>query len=567
MTDHELLRIITFLERVRLPFQELVPIAEEDATWNMLLYLVRNHLAGTPVAISTLASVAQVPHATAMRRIHALLESGDIVKKNASDTGKRFLLLPSRPLLESFIQYARKIKFLLAETFGLRAKTDSDEDFYFGGSYFAAQIIPPPQLIESLFRGRREIKFLLNDDNYFLSMRNMWADFRNNMASRRNFDLRKLPQLHDCLIENSRREVSEYDIVAVNAPWLGEAVKKNLVIPLDSHINAATVSPLDFHPSVWSMGTWRGRQFGIPIYCTIELLAARSDLFGRDGVDYPNTFEKTVAAAKHFHAPAKDRFGIAWNGGRGMPIASTFMFLMGCCGESILRIPKASLAMGVDEARGEQLRPQIQSEAGLRVLDYLHKLKEVSPPDILEMDWDRRTTSFLSGQTALAYCWTVRAARFETDVNSAVKRRVSYLPQPRGPGGASNNPIGGFLLCIPSNLPPERIELAFEAIAWMTSPEAMKANVQNGFPVAPRFSVSADPEAAATSPIVSVVDKLAKLGMLKAWPRPPVPEYLALEAILGEEIHRALRREVGDPEALRSAQAQVDHVMHAAGYY
>ena len=83
----------------------------------------------------------------------------------------------------------------------MRAKTDSDEDFYFGGSYFAAQIIPPPRLIESLFRGKREIKFLLNDDNYFLSMRNMWADFRNNMASRKNFDLRKLPQLHERLIE------------------------------------------------------------------------------------------------------------------------------------------------------------------------------------------------------------------------------------------------------------------------------------------------------------------------------------------------------------------------------
>ena len=61
---------------------------------------------------------------------------------------------------------------------------------------------------------------------------------------------------------------------------------------------------------------------------------------------------------------------------------------------------------------------------------------------------------------------------------------MTYLPQPRGPGGASNNPIGGFLLCVPSNLPADRIELAFEAIAWMTSPEAMKANVQNGFPVA-----------------------------------------------------------------------------------
>ena len=127
--------------------------------------------------------------------------------------------------------------------------------------------------------------------------------------------------------------------------------------------------------------------------------------------------------------------------------------------------------------------------------------------------------------------------------------------------------MGGFLLCIPSNLPEERIELAFEAIAWMTSPEAMKANVQNGFPVAPRFSVSADPEAAATSPIVSVVDKLAKQNLLKGWPRPPVPEYLALEAILGEEIHRALRGEVSDRTALRNAQMEADKVMHAAGYY
>src|SRR3984885_3041133 len=567
MTEHELLRIIAFLERVRQPFQELVPIAEEDATWNLLLFLIRNHLTGTPVAISTLASVAKAPHATAMRPIHALIERGDILQDPLGEGSKRFKLRPSEALLESFIQYARRIKFLLAETFGLRSKTDSDEDFYFGGSYFAAQIIPPPRLIDSLFRGKREIKFLLNDDNYFLSMRNMWADFRNNMASRTNFDLRKLPQLHERLIENSKRDVSEYDTVAINAPWLGEAVKKNLVIPLDSHIKAAAISPLDFHPSVWSMGAWRGQQFGIPIYCTIELLAARSDLFQKDKYDYPTTFEKTVAAAKHFHAPAREGYGIAWNGGRGMPIASTFMFLMGCCGESILRIPKTSLAMGVDEAKGEQLRPQIQSDAGLRVLDYLHKLREVSPPDILDMDWDRRTTSFLFGQTALAYCWTVRAARFENDVSSAVKRKVTYLPQPRGPGGASNNPIGGFLLCVPSNLPADRIELAFEAIAWMTSPEAMKANVQNGFPVAPRFSVAADPEAAATSPIVSVVDRLAKRNLLKGWPRPPVPEYLSLEAILGEEIHKSLRGETTNKEALANAQRRADQVMRDAGYY
>ena len=146
--------------------------------------------------------------------------------------------------------------------------------------------------------------------------------------------------MHSRLVENAGTAVSEYDIVAINAPWLGEAVKKKLVIPLDEHIKSARLSSLDFHPSVWSMGSWRGQQFGVPIYCTIELLAARTDLFEKDKIEYPTTFEKTVAAAKHFHAPAKGRFGIAWNGARGMPIASTFMFLMGCCGEFYLAYPE-----------------------------------------------------------------------------------------------------------------------------------------------------------------------------------------------------------------------------------
>jgi multiple sugar transport system substrate-binding protein len=394
----------------------------------------------------------------------------------------------------------------------------------------------------SLFRGKREIKFLLNDDNYFASMRNMWSDFRNNMASRKNFDLLKLPDLHAGIMENADRASSAYDIVAFNAPWAGEVAKKGVFRSLNTLIEASSISPHDFHPSVWSMGSWQGQQIGVPIYCTIELLAARTDLFQRDGMAYPTTFDETIAAARHFHKPSKQLYGIAWNGGRGMPIASTFMFLMACCGESIFKIPESRLFFTVDRAVGEQLRPQIDCEAGVRVLDYMHRLLEFSPPDILEMDWDKRTTAFLKGQTAMAYCWTVRAARFETDPTSAVKHKVAYLQQPKGPGGASNNPIGGFLLGIPSNLPEPRVQLAFEAIAWMTSPEAMKANVRNGLPVAPRFSVSADPEAAATSPIVSVVDQLAKLNLLKSWPRPPVPEYLSIEGILGDAIHQALKR-------------------------
>jgi multiple sugar transport system substrate-binding protein len=567
MTEYELLRIITFLEKTRSPYQDLIPIAEEDPTWNILLYLMRHNLTGSIVTISALASAANVPYATAMRKIHVLIDKGYIVKKQTSETGKSFALSPSPALTEAFVLYAKRIKSLLAETFGLRSRLEDEEQFYFGGSYFAAQIIPPPRLIEGLFRGRREIKFLLNYDNYFASMCNMWCDFRNKMSSRRNFELLKMPELHERILANAKHTVSEYDIVSVNMPWLGEVVSKNLMRPLNALIEQSSISPPDFHPSVWSMGSWKDEQYGIPIYCTVELLAARTDLFEREKIRYPSTFDETVIVAKHFHDPAKGMYGIAWNGAEGMPIASTFMILMGCCGEGVLKLPQSRILFTIDRAQGEELRPNILSDAGFEVLEYLHRLMEYSPPSILEMDWDQRTEVFLSGRAAMAYCWTVRAARFEYDFGSMVKRKVKYLQHPRGPGGTSNNPIGGFLLCIPSNLPEERVQLAFEAIEWMASPEAMKANVQNGFPLAPRFSVSADPEAAATSPIVSVVDKLARRNLLKSFSRPPVPEFLVIERVLGREIHRALRREITDREALSAAQDQVDRAMRAAGYY
>ena len=249
-----------------------------------------------------------------------------------------------------------------------------------------------------------------------------------------------------------------------------------------------------------------------------------------------------------------------------MPIASTFMFLMGCCGESILRIPKTSLGWastkrGVTIAAADPVgsgsaRARLSAQAqGVLAAGHsrngLGSAHHVIPfrPDRTRLLLDRARGS-------------VRKRR-----QLRGRRKVRYLPQPRGPGGASNNPIGGFLLCIPANLPPERVELAFEAIAWMTSPEAMKAKVQNGFPVAPRFSVAADPEAAATSPIVSVVDRLAKRNLLKGWPRPPVPEYLSSKPFSARRYTGLCEERLLTRKRSRTRRTQADQVMREAGYY
>jgi multiple sugar transport system substrate-binding protein len=565
MTEYELLRIITFLERMRKPYDDLLKAAEPDANWNIVLYLMKHHLRGDNVTMSSLASAAEIPFASAMRRIHQLIEQGDIQLRKRGNTGKSHFMEPSRKLVISFTEYATRIKALLADTFGLRSGSGDSEDYYFGGSYFAGQIIPPLELMEK--KQETDLRFLLHDDNYFASMRDMWSDFRSKLSNRKNFTLMNLPELRAEVFANAHRKESAYDVIAINMPWLGECVVNNVAAPLTGQLKSSTINPMDFHPAIWSTGSWNKTQYGIPIYCTIEALSLRKDLFEARRLATPTNFEKVIQAAKVLHNPKRGMHGVVWNAARGMPVSHSFMFFMGACGSPVINLPAAKLHLDYSQIKGEAMRPKILSEAGKQTLKYMHELLAYSPPDILEIDWNRALQYFMSGESAMIYCWTMRAARFEYDIHSLVKRKVAYHPHPAGPGGMSVSPIGGFLLAVPQNLSPQRAHLAFEAISWMASPAAMKEHVKNGIPAAPRFSVSADPEAAASTPIVSFVDRLAKQNRIQTWQRPPVKEYHLIEEILGEEIFAALNGECTDAEALSRSQNRIDSAMREAGYY
>ena len=567
MTEFELLRIITFLERMRQPYDRMLNAAEPDPNWNIILYLMKHHLRGENVTMSSLASATGVPFASAMRRIHKMIDEGDIQLRKRGLTGKSYYLEPSRKLAIGFTNYAAKVKALLADTFGLRSGSGDSEDYYFGGSYFAGQIIPPLEIMEKRTEAGSDLRFLLHDDNYFASMRDMWSDFRSKLSARKNFRLLNLPELRDEVFVNARRSESQYDVIAVNMPWLGESVVNNVAQPLTDFLKNRTINPLDFQPNIWATGTWNKTQFGIPIYCTIEALAVRKDLFEERGLQQPASFEKVIEAARILHNPKRGLHGVVWNAARGMPVSHSFMFFLGCCGGPVINIPARHLLIDYSKLDGEAMRPLVLSEQGRSALKYMHELLAFSPPDILAIDWNRALEYFMGGHGAMIYCWTMRAARFEYDIHSVVKRKVAYYPHPHGPGGKSISPIGGFLLAVPRSLPPERARLAFDAISWMASPAAMKEHVKNGFPVAPRFSVSADPEAAASTPIVSFVDRLARQNKLQTWQRPPVPEYHVIEEILGEEIFSALSGECSDDEALTRSQNRIDAAMRRAGYY
>ncbi len=555
LTSHELSRIVDFLRRLRDPFDARMPGAKPDVFFNILLELIDARLHLNPIDKSGLITLAKVPYSTGNRMITKMIEDGQIQQVPRGKGLKTHFLEPTEATLSAFMAYAGHVKGHMAKTFGLRKGSETNE-YYFGGSYFASQIISPIRGEDIAEMGLGDIKFLLNDDNYFIAMRNMWADFRNDFGRRSSFDLHQLPDLYAKARKTFAGDAPLYDVVAINFPWLGEFAERGDLAPLDALMTDAAINPLDFHPSVWGTGNWKGTQYGIPLYCTIEILAARQDLFEAADIAYPKTFDETIAAARAFHDPAKEFYGIAWNGQRGMPIANSFMFFLAACRQTVIDMPLRNQESWSFDTF-ETLKLRINTEDALEVIDYMKQLAEVAPPDISTMDWERRIHYFMSGQVSMTYCWTMRAARFEHELSSRVARRVAYLPPPSRRIRRVSAPVGGFLLTIPSCVDPARQKQIINAIAWMVSPEAMKAHVKNGFPVAPRFSVCADPEALASSPIVSMVDRMARKNELVTWARPPVPHFNLIERTLGIEIHEAVFNGKPAQQALVDAENSI----------
>ena len=562
MNDHEFLRVFDFVDRLRKPFLGVAGV-EDEASWRIVHYLMRSELEGYPVSISKLALVSNLPRGTAIRRIQTMIDAGLIERRSTRGKSKRFTLHPSAGLSNLAVTYAAETKALIAEMIGGRTNEEKEADYYFGAPRRGNPVIPPINLLTNRLTKGVELQFLLNDDNYFAAMRNMWSDFRNNLASTKSFKLVHQNDLYREGLANGARSVSTYDIIAIDMPWLGEFASKGLILPIGEMIRESGINAMDFHPSIWSTTTWQGIEYGVPIYCTIEILACRSDLFEAEKKPLPRNFDDVINAGRSFHNPVAERYGIAWNAAH-RPLASSFMFFLGCCSQTVLSIRRTPTDYSTKNLDAQHMQPQIDCEAGLLVLDYMHRLLEISQPGALDAHWDDSCEIFLRGQASMAYVWTMRAAQFEAELRSAVKRRVSYMPQPAGTGGTNTSPIGGFLLCIPSNIDPKRLPLAMEALAWMASREAMKEHVKNGFPVAPRFSVSADPEAIGRSQLVRFVGSLANRNLLRNWQRPPVPFYTGMERIIGEEIHDALSGGKSDRTALKDAQNRLDRIIDRA---
>jgi len=554
----ELLTIVAFLEEFGDELEGTVDLFAPGPFFRMALHVMRGHLEARIVTPTSLIGASRVPYATATRRLRDMIDAGLIEQRPRTRSGKTFSMHPSETLIDHWVQLSGRVRRLAELRFAATDTTAETDDYYFGGSYLAAQSIPPLQMLPEPLRVAGGLRVLVHGDPTFMVMENLKRQFEQAIGCQIHQRAFSIDRLREEAIRNAERKYSRYDIVAVDLPWVGQFAEDGILMPLDEAMDIARLDPADFHTAGWKAAHWRGRPFGVPAQTTPELLFYRRDLFAKAGLEPPATTDALLAAAKALHDPRRGRSGVAWNAARGTALGHTVLMTLADFGQPILDLPRNAGGFDTDRLHKRGYRPQIDTPAGLLAAEFLMQLLRYSPPDILSMSWYERVRPYAAGSIAMAYGYTLLAPYFELDPSSPAAGQTGYLPHPAGPGASPVAPVGGYMMGIPANLPAERLSAAIEALICFTSSPAQKLFVQNGSRTNPRYSVGADPEVRRASPIFEAVDEMSWRDQLQFWPRPPVPEIAEIIQICGEEFHDMLRGIRSPAQTLARAQERAD---------
>lgn len=568
ISGEELALFLDFVDALGTEADQVLSLKRGYDETRLITTLIRNHLQGKLTTTSFLANASGLGYGTAIRAINAIEERGLLIRRPRTKTGKSFSLHPSDKLISEWQEYARRVRGAIGSTLGISAAGKGGlGDYFFGSSYSDSHTIPPPTPLHSKLDLQSDLSVLVHADPTFMAMNFLKRQFEGLFGVGISSRALSIDRLRQEILANAARKTSRYDIIACDLPWFGELAEKKVLMPINGLIDRDDLDLSDFHRVALASARYRGAHYGLPVQTTPELLCVRRDLCEAEGLGVPFTISDTLDTARALHNRAQGRSGIAWNAARGTPLGHTFMFVMGAMGRPFLNLPKTGDDYDAEWPEGEDLRPMLRTEEAFAAAEYLRNLLDFSPVSILSMSWYERARAYADGDVGMAYCATLLAPLFEMNANSPAYGVTDFLPHPYGPAGKPIAPVGGYALAIPSNIAPERIDAVWDALQSLTSPEIIKLYIENGSLVSPRFSVSMDPKVRQVSPVISIVDGMARSGILQYWPRPPVPEITELIEIMGTEIHDMLQGAKSVDMALANAQNRADSLMRARGHY
>ena len=328
-----------------------------------------------------------------------------------------------------------------------------------------------------------------------------------------------------------------YDVLFMDEPWI--APLSEFLLPLNERMKSLDLA--DFVPTAVASGAFQGTQYAVPVDPNVQLLVYRKDLFEQKGLKPPATWDELLAAAKAFHDPSKQQYGIAITASSDIQTALYMLLAIWSYGGEL-----------VDGGRGS-----LNSAAGKKGGEVFLELLKFTPPNVKSYNFADVNKAIQLGQAAMAIQWASGARPMEDKTRSSVAGKLGYTLVPKA---VRQTPMRGvWTIAIAKNSANQ--DAAWQFATWLSGKEFGQAAVK--FPSAtsaihsPRFSVLKDAGTKATLPYADTL--LASLQITKE--RPRLREYADIQENLRVTAGKLTAGELTLEAALKEIDAGTNRIL------
>jgi multiple sugar transport system substrate-binding protein len=331
----------------------------------------------------------------------------------------------------------------------------------------------------------------------------------------------------------------DFDVLVVDVVWVAELARAGWIADLSAAFPPADVRR-DFLPGAADAAIFAGRTHAVPWYVDVGVLCRRHDLCPRA----PQTYQELIEAARRATRDGRVAHGYVWQGRQyeGL-VCNAYEAIWGHGGATM---DGDRVLLDTPEAR-----------AGI---GYLRGLVErgVSPSSVTSMAEEEARRAFQEGRAAFMRNWPYAFVEAERK-GSKVRGKVALSALPSASGDPGIGALGGYQLAINARSPAYKREAAAALIAHLTSAEANLTMALSYGRNPPRRAPYLDPRLVDGAPVTASLRPMLE----RARARPSTPYYPALSDTLQAEISAAVTGLRSPDEALRRAQALVDHLTQA----
>ncbi len=363
-----------------------------------------------------------------------------------------------------------------------------------------------------------------------------------------NVDLVRQPtdtdQRRQGLVVALKARQSDPDVFLMDVAWIAQIAASGWLAPLDAYAAEGMLEPGVFFTRVVDLADrYEGQLVALPVNVDGGLLYYRKDLLAEHGfAGPPATWEKLISQSltvqKARRASDPDFRAFAWQGAQYEGLICTFLEFAASNGGGII--------LGKD---GVTIDTPENIEALQLMYDLIHT-HGVSPPNTFtEMKEEEVRTFFQRGHALFERNWPYAWNLHQAD-DSAVKGSVGIAPLPHFPSGRSASTLGGWHIGISAYSDDKQSSAEF--VRFISSRAVQKRFAMELGWNPGRRDVYSDADVTKKYPhfeqLRSVFDN--------AVPRPNLPYYTQISAVLQQHLNAALSGRTAPGKALAAAEKE-----------